>query len=108
MSHKSVLADLSVIPIGTGSTSIGQYITRSIDSLKDIEGIRYQVTPVSTHLEAESVEKIFSATKAVMNALFEMGVQRIVTRLEIDERHDKIAGLEKMPESQKEINTMIR
>ena len=89
-----VHAEIGILPIGTGSTSLGKYIARGVKSLKNIEGIKYQVTPMGTMLESDDIDKIFLASKVLMSALFEMGVMRVETILKIDERHDKIRTLE--------------
>ncbi|MGI0068751.1 MAG: MTH1187 family thiamine-binding protein [Nitrosopumilaceae archaeon] len=89
-----VHAEIGVLPIGTSSTSLSKYIASGVESLKKIEGIKYQVTPMGTMLESNNVDKIFEASKAVMNAIFEMGVTRVELILKIDERHDKDNSLE--------------
>jgi uncharacterized protein (TIGR00106 family) len=89
-----VHAEIGVLPIGTSSTSLGKYIAKAVSSLKKIYGIRYQVTPMGTMIESDNVDKIFEASKAVMSAVFEMGVTRVELVLKIDERHDKDHTLE--------------
>lgn len=94
MTRRSVHAELSVLPIGTGSASLSEYIGKSINALKDVDGIRYQVTPMGTLLESDSIDRIFAASKAVTNTLFKLGVMRVETILKIDERRDKKTSLE--------------
>lgn len=89
-----VHAEIGVLPIGTSSTSLSRYIAKGVESLKKIDGIRYQVTPMGTMIESNSVDKIFEASKTVMNAIFAMGVTRVEIILKIDERHDKDNSLE--------------
>ena len=89
-----VHAEIGVLPIGTSSTSLSKYIAKGINSLRNIEGIKYQVTPMGTVIESNSIDKIFEASKAVMSAVFEMGVARVELILKIDERHDKDSSLE--------------
>lgn len=84
-----VHAELSVVPIGTGSTSLSEYIAKGINALKGVEGIKYEVTPMGTLLESDNVERIFAASKAVTDTLFKLGVNRVETILKIDERRDK-------------------
>ena len=87
-------AEIGVLPIGTSSTSLSKYIAGGIESLKKIDGIRYKVTPMGTILESHDIDKIFEASKAVMNAIFQMGVTRVELILKIDERRDKDNSLE--------------
>jgi len=89
-----VHAELSVAPIGSGSTSLGKYVAKAINAIKQVKGIRYQVTPMGTLLESDNVDRIFEAVKAADNALFRMGVKRVETILKVDERRDKIKSME--------------
>lgn len=89
-----VHAELGVLPIGTGSTSLGEYIAKGISVLEHMDGIKYQVTPMGTLLESENIDRILDASKAVMNELFKMGVKRVEVILKIDERRDKSDSLE--------------
>ena len=50
--------------------------------------------PMGTVIESNSIDKIFEASKAVMKAIFDMGVTRVELILKIDERHDKDNSLE--------------
>ena len=89
-----VHAEIGVLPIGTSSTSLSKYIARGIDSLKKIEGIRYQVTPMGTLIESNSVDNVFHPNKKKKKAIIAMGVSRVEVILKIDERHDKDNSLE--------------
>ena len=94
-----VHAELGVLPIGTSTTSLGKYIAKAIDALKSVNGIKYEVTPMGTMIESDSVDRIFDASRAVMDALFKMGIQRVEVILKIDERHDKSDSLKDKLES---------
>lgn len=87
-------AEISIVPIGTKSTSLGMYISKAIACLKDIQDIRYTTTAMGTEIESDSLEKIFEVAKKMSDAIFETGVVRAYTVLKIDERHDKDASLE--------------
>lgn len=89
-----VHAELGVLPIGTSTPSLGKYIAHGLKRLGSIDGIRYQTTPMGTIMEAESIDKIFEAAKAVSDSIFEMGVSRVETILKIDQRRDKDHTLE--------------
>ena len=84
-----VHAELGVLPIGTSSTSLSKYIAKGVDALKGVKGIKYEVTPMGTLIESDDIDRVFEASKVVMDALFKMGVQRVEAILKIDERHDK-------------------
>ncbi len=97
----TIHAEISILPIGTGSTSMSEYIAKAIEILDKVEDLKYQVTPMGTMLEAESLDKLFEGTKAIINALSETGVKRSQTLLKIDVRHDKKTSLEDMINSLK-------
>ena len=84
-----VIAELSIIPLGLGSTSVGREVAAAIRALREIEGVAYELTPMGTILEAESVDLILEAVRAVHKALADMGVLRVVSDLRIDDRRDK-------------------
>jgi len=94
-------AEISVYPMGTGNTSASFYIAKGIEAIQNLEGIRYKVTPMSTLLESEDVEKIFAASKKIMTAIHNLGVFRVEVVLKIDSRNDKSAKLEDKLESLK-------
>lgn len=50
-------AEISIYPMGTSSTSASFYIAKGIEQIQNFEGVRYQVTPMGTILEAESIEQ---------------------------------------------------
>ncbi|MCP8304664.1 MAG: MTH1187 family thiamine-binding protein [archaeon] len=89
-----VIADFSIIPLGLGTTSIGKLIAEAVNAIKKVEGIRYEVTPMGTVLEAERLEAILEAVKVAHEALFKMGVKRVESNLRIDDRRDKPRTME--------------
>ena len=84
-----VTAEISLYPVGTDSPSLGFYIAKSIESIQDISKITYQVTPMGTVLESDSMEKIFEATKVMSETIHRLGVKRLEIILKIDSRTDK-------------------
>ena len=61
----------------------------AIDAISEIPGLKYQVTPMATVLEADDVDTILKAVKVSHAALRSMGAKRISSLLRIDERLDK-------------------
>ena len=89
-----VIADFSIVPIGLGVTSVGKQIAEAINAIKELDGIRCTITPMSTILEAESIETILEAVKVAHEALYKMGIKRIESILRIDDRRDKTRTME--------------
>ncbi len=94
-------AEISVYPMGTNTTSASFYIAKGIETIQDLDGIRYEVTPMGTILESDNVDKIFDASKKILEAIHNLGVQRVEVVLKIDSRKDKDVKLEEKLESLK-------
>jgi len=87
-------AEISIYPMGTSSTSISFYIAKGIDAIKEIEEIRYEITPMGTLLESKKLEKIFEVTEKMTEVIHNLNVGRIEIVLKIDSRKDKETKLE--------------
>jgi len=85
-----VVCSISVVPIGTGSTSVSDYVAGCQEILGRTEGIRYRLTPMATVLEGE-LETIMETVAKLHRSPFDKGAGRVMTTLVIDERTD--AGL---------------
>lgn len=93
------LAQISVIPVGTPTASIGDWIAKSVNVLEG-ENIKYEISPTGTLIEG-STEDIFRISGMMHTAALNMGVQRVVTTLIIDDRRDKEVTMESKVESVK-------
>ena len=87
-------AEISVYPLGTDSTSISIYIARAIEAINGFRDVRYQLTPMGTVLESNKIEKIFEASKIIIDTVHRMGVKRVEVILKIDSRSDKNQTIE--------------
>ncbi len=85
--------------MGTGSTSASFYIAKGIESIQNLEGLRYEITAMGTLLESDNIEKIYEASKKIMEVVHNLGVSRVEVVLKIDSRRDKEAKLEDKLES---------
>jgi uncharacterized protein (TIGR00106 family) len=83
-----VIAEFSIHPIGAG-TSVGRYVKSAVRVLSKIPGLTFDVTPMSSVLEAENIGTILEAVEISHRALRSMGAKRISSSLRIDERIDK-------------------
>ncbi|HYA55800.1 MAG TPA: MTH1187 family thiamine-binding protein [Nitrososphaerales archaeon] len=88
-----VIAEFSIHPIGEG-TSVSRYVRKALTELKSAEGLRLQVTPMATVIEAKELSDIFSAIEAAHEALFRMGAKRVDFVLRVDDRRDKERRME--------------
>jgi uncharacterized protein (TIGR00106 family) len=83
-----VIADFALVPVGTSRTSMGEEIAIAIKAIED-QGIRYEVTPMGTVMEAESLEDILKAVGKAHEEVMAKGVKRVISNLRIDDRRDK-------------------
>jgi|YelNatPaOPRAMG01_1025707.scaffolds.fasta_scaffold14553_7 uncharacterized protein (TIGR00106 family) len=83
-----VIAEVSVVPVGTGSTGLSQFIAACLDALESKREISYQLTPMGTIIEG-TLEKVFEGIQALHEAPFSKGVARVVTWVKIDDRRDR-------------------
>ncbi|MFO7837359.1 MAG: MTH1187 family thiamine-binding protein [Candidatus Thorarchaeota archaeon] len=83
-----VIAELVVAPFGVG-TSLSNYVSESVKEIDEFPGIRVQHTPMSSIIEADSIEQILDVTKAAHERMFSAGAKRVSTLLRIDDRRDK-------------------
>lgn len=95
-----VIAEISVVPVGTGSTSEREVVQAALDALAELEGIHAQVTPTGTVIEG-SLEQVLEAIRCMHQAPFQKGVQRLVTSIRLDDRRDK-------QESMREMTAVVR
>ena len=85
-----ILDQLSISPLGRGA-SIKKNIKKVLKILKN-EPVNCYTNAMSTVIEAENTEQIFTAVKHAHDALInEPGIKRVITELKIDHRTDKNA-----------------
>ncbi|MDD3643209.1 MAG: MTH1187 family thiamine-binding protein [Candidatus Krumholzibacteria bacterium] len=82
------LCSISVVPVGTGSTSVSRYVARCHEVLARLEGIAFRLTPMSTIIEGD-LDAIFDAAARLHRVPFEEGAERVLTTMIIDDRADK-------------------
>ena len=87
------IAELSVVPLGTASTSLSRYVVAVIESLKEARDITYQLTAMGTIIQGP-LDRIFELARKMHEVPFTMGAQRVATTLRIDDRRDKLGSIE--------------
>jgi uncharacterized protein (TIGR00106 family) len=81
------LMQLTVIPLGTGSPGVGDYVA-DIQKALEKEGVSFKLTDMGTIVEGEAA--VLLALAARLHELpFGRGLQRVVTQISLDDRRDK-------------------
>lgn len=83
-----VIAEVTVVPLGTATTSMSGFVAAAEKVLKKFPNIKSMLTPMSTILEGEIVE-VLAAVQAMHETPFQSGAQRVMTRVSIDDRRDQ-------------------
>ncbi len=81
------VAEISVVPVGTGSASISEYVAKAVKIVKE-SGLQYELSAMSTNIEGD-VGAILEVVRKVHEACFEQGALRVLTSVKIDDRRDK-------------------
>lgn len=84
------IAEVSIIPIGTKSTSLSDYVASCIGVLDD-SGLTYELHGMGTIIEGD-LKDLFEVVSKMHETPFEAGVLRVVTSVNIDDRRDKKAS----------------
>lgn len=91
----SVLAEFSVVPVGTGA-SISPQVARVLAIVMD-SGVRYKANPMGTVLEGEWDEVMAVIRRCHAEAMKDS--ERVLTSIAIDDRKGKEDRIEKKLES---------
>ena len=87
-----VIVEFSIAPVGVGE-SLSKYVAEAIKVL-EAEGVKYQLTPMCTIFEADSVEDAFRIILKAHDAVFKAGARRVLTSIKIDDRRDIVRRME--------------
>jgi uncharacterized protein (TIGR00106 family) len=88
------IIEVTIIPIGTATTSLSSYVADLHLLLEQApEPITFQMTPMSTIIEGE-LQDLFQVVLRLHEAPFAQGAQRVSTSLKIDDRRDRAASME--------------
>ena len=82
------VCSVSVVPVGTGSTSVSPYVARCHEILAGRQGIKYRLTPMSTVIEGD-LEIVLATVARFYEVPFEKGAMRVLTTIMIDDRRDR-------------------
>lgn len=83
----SVLMEIAMFPTDVGESK-SKYVAEVLKVIEE-SGFAYQLTPMATIIEAESVEELCSLVPKMYKALEEMGVGRVYSVIKFDIRPGK-------------------
>jgi uncharacterized protein (TIGR00106 family) len=85
------IAEFTVVPVGTGSTSLSSYVAAMHHVLEEEQrngSVTFTLTPMSTILEGP-LDDVLAVVRRIHEVPFEQGAARVSTSLKIDDRRDK-------------------
>ena len=85
--------------MATRTNSVSFYIAKAIESIKNIEGLRYEINSMGTILESDNIDTINKATKEMIETVHNLGITRTEIIIKIDSRKDKQVSMEEKVES---------
>jgi uncharacterized protein (TIGR00106 family) len=89
------IIDITVIPLGTETPSVSEYVVEIHKVLqKHEEKIKFQLTPMSTLIEGE-LKDLLEIVQEIHEVPFIKGIQRVCTNIRIDDRRDKEHTMER-------------
>jgi uncharacterized protein (TIGR00106 family) len=94
------IAEISVVPLGTKTPSVSQYVARAVKVLEREKDIKYEMTAMGTIIEGD-LDRILAVVKKMHEGTFGAGVARVLTTVKIDDRRDKAQGMKEKVDSLK-------
>ena len=94
---------ITVIPVGTGSISVGDYITDIMQYLCD-RNVEHSMHDMGTVI-AGTTEELLQLAREIHLIPFTKGAERVITNITLDERLDLDR---KLGEKQQSINRRLR
>jgi uncharacterized protein (TIGR00106 family) len=94
------IALVSVVPLGTKTPAVSQYVARAVRVLEQEKDIKYEVTAMGTIIEGD-MGSILAVVKKMHEGTFGEGVARVLTTVKIDDRRDRTQGMKEKVDSLK-------
>ena len=88
-----IIAEITVVPLGTATTSVSRYVAACLDTLKQAQDIIYQPTAMGTIIQGP-LERVLKLAQEMHEVPFSMGAKRVATTITIDDRRDKPITIE--------------
>jgi len=91
------ILELTLVPIGSGSTSVSGYVAQASKILKE-SGIKHELNPMGTVLEGDP-DELFKIVRQMQEKVFDTGAKRVYTVIKMDDRRDKEGHMEQKVKS---------
>ena len=99
-SNQTLHAEISIVPVGTSSTSISKEVAAAFDAIRKTEGIKTsKLTAMGTQIDANNMRAVLNAIDAAHQAVKSAGAKRLISTIRIAERIDASKTLEDEVES---------
>ncbi|HEY5038201.1 MAG TPA: MTH1187 family thiamine-binding protein [bacterium] len=82
------MMEISVIPLGTGKTSVSPYIAAIFKYLRKQKGIRFELNGMGTIVTGKA-DQLLKLAATLHKIPFTKGAKRVYTVIKLDERKDK-------------------
>jgi uncharacterized protein (TIGR00106 family) len=86
------IVEVAIIPIGTGSTSISNYVADCHKLLRAEKRVKYELTSMGTAIEGD-LDVVLDVIRKMHESPFANGAMRVSTMIKIDDRRDKNASM---------------
>ena len=90
---QQVIAEIQIVPVGTATTSLSNYIAGCLSIVKQAQDVSYQLTAMGTIIQGP-LAQILDLAQKMHEVPFAMGAKRVLTTITIDDRRDKLATME--------------
>lgn len=99
------IAEVTVVPIGTATTSLSSYVADLQRILEKEEGISYTLTPMSTIIEGP-LPRLWEVIALLHESPFLSDAKRVSTSIKLDDRRDKeSSAAQKLNSVQQKLNS---
>ena len=100
-----VVAEMSIFPLGTGTTSVSDYVAAAVKAIEG-SGLKCTLGAMGTTIEAETPEEAYAAVARAHAAVFELGAGRAYAVVKVDDRRDAEprSGEERLRSTREKLN----
>ena len=100
-----VVAEVSIFPIGTGTTSVSDYVAAAVEAIER-SGLKCTLGAMGTTIGAETAEEASAAVARAHAAIFELGAGRAYAVVKVDDGRDSgpRSGEERLRSTREKLN----